>query len=359
MTRGVSGGPGLRVEVADGLAGGGRAALNRAFEVLREHLATGFPPGLAGAVCSRDGLLGRAFGGWAHLPPQARPVTPQTRFDLASLTKVMVTAPLCAHLEQAGRWSFDDPVGRWVPGFRHPAITLRHCLTHTSGLPAHRPFWTLAGSPAGMRSALLEVDPEAGAGQAVIYSDLNFMLLGWAVEACAGGPLDALGRELVLAPLGMDGSGFRPAPADRPKIAATEVWGEVHDENARGLGGVSGHAGLFAPLDDVVRFATALVAPGRDPRRAPYLPVDPAAAPAGAPPEVRGIGWRLQPMPIAPGWPDDAYGHTGFTGTSLLVAPAAGLAVVLLTNAVHPQRREGGAGAIRAAFHGALLPLLA
>ncbi len=350
--------PPLVIELADELSEGSRPHLESAFQALGAHLQAGFPPGVAAAVCGTAGVLGRAWGGWAKLPPRGIPVGADTLFDLASLTKVMATTPLCLRLEQAAAWSLDDPVQRWVDGFHHPTITLRHCLTHTSGLPAHKPFWELADSPAAIRIALFEVEPDAPPGKRVVYSDLNFILLGWAVENCGGQSLDVLCREHVLSPLAMMGSGYRPPATHRSRIAATEVWGEVHDENARALGGVSGHAGLFAPLDDVVKFAHSLVASDRHPGVAPYQPPDPSRPRIGAPPEVRGLGWRLQPMAIAPGWPDDAYGHTGFTGTSVLVAPSSGLAAVLLSNAVHPKRRLNGAASLRADFHRALLPLL-
>ncbi|GAC1583560.1 MAG: serine hydrolase domain-containing protein [Candidatus Dormibacteria bacterium] len=350
--------PPLVVELADNLCEGSRLKLESAFQALEAHLRAGFPPGVAAAVCGTAGVLGRAWGGWAKLPPRGIRVSPDTLFDLASLTKVMATTPLCLRLEHVAAWSLEDPVQRWVHGFQHPAITLRHCLTHTSGLPAHKPFWELADSPAGIRVALFDVEPDAPPGERVVYSDLNFMLLGWAVESCAGRPLDVLCREHVLSPLAMTGSGYRPPATHRSRIAASEVWGHVHDENARALGGVSGHAGLFAPLDDVAKFAQALIASDRHPGLAPYLPPDPSQPRIGAPPDVRGLGWRLQPQPIAPGWPEDAYGHTGFTGTSMLVAPRSGIAAVLLSNAVHPKRRLNGAASLRADFHRALLPLL-
>lgn len=352
--------PELVIELADGLDEPARQALDRAFQALGAHLREGFPPAVAAAVSTPGGCLGRAWGGFAKLPPRGVAVTPDTVFDLASLTKVMVTTPLCLMLEQAGAWSLDDPVRRWLPGFRHRSVTVRHCLAHVSGLPAHIRFWERAQSPAAIRAALYEVDLEAVPGERVVYSDLGFILLGWAVESCAGRPLDVLAREMVLRPLGMARSRFRPPAGWRRRVAASEVWGEVHDENARSLGGVSGHAGLFAPLDDVVRFAEALSAPDRRPGLPPYRSAKMVRRQAGEAPksEVRGLGWRLQPIPMAAGWPPDTFGHTGFTGTSLLVAPGAGLAAVLLSNAVHPERRPDGAARVRVDFHAALVPLL-
>ena len=135
-------------------------------------------------------------------------------------------------------------MSRWVSSFKHPSITLRHCLTHASGLPAHRRFWELADSYSGIRAALIAVDVEAPPGDGIVYSDLNFMLLGWAIEGCAGRPLDVLWSEQVARPLGMVNSGFRPPAGIRSRIAATEVRAVVHDENARALGGVAEVVGI-------------------------------------------------------------------------------------------------------------------
>ena len=196
-------------------------------------------------------------------------------------------------------------------------------------------------------------------GEDVRYSDLGFMLLGWVLEACLGRSLEDAFAAEVAAPLGLRHTQFRPSSADRRRTAATElngdqrprpglVWGEVHDGNAHALGGVAGHAGLFAPLGDMARFVQALL----DPEPGTLLSAESIAlmgtrqASTGA--DVRGIGWRLEPENWG-SWPPGTIWHTGFTGTSLLVAPARGTAVVLLTNSVHPYRRldDQAAGAGR------------
>jgi serine-type D-Ala-D-Ala carboxypeptidase len=332
------------------------AVLPGLFDVLGRALRDGFPPGVAGAVVDRDGVAAAAWGGWARGAPHRVPVTRETVFDLASLTKVVATTPVAQRLEQEHRWSLDDQVARWLPGCRLPGVTLRHCLTHTSGLPPHRPFYRDVSGVRQVRRALFAVAPEAAPGETVTYSDLNFMLLGWAAARCGGLRLDRLAERLVFRPLRMRWTRYRPPVAWRPRLAASEVFGMVHDENARALDGVSGHAGLFSTLDDLAAFAAALLAPERHEVLHPDQVLEATRRWAGEPPEERGLGWRVRPLDLAPGWPDDTVGHTGFTGTSLVLSRGAGLATVLLTNATHPIRRPDGVLALRHAFHQALAP---
>jgi serine-type D-Ala-D-Ala carboxypeptidase len=357
--------PLLHTDTRLGIPGPHRRALAAAAAELAPLLEGGFPSGVAAALVTAEGVAGRLWGGWACQVPDRVPVAADTRFDLASLTKVTVTLPLVLTLSDAGTWSLEDPVAAWVRGFPRADVTLRHCLTHTSGLPDHRPFYKLPGR-AAFRAALLEEARRSPGPEApVLYSDLNFILLGWALATASGMPLDRLARERLLRPLGMDATGFRPPRRLRRRIAATEVggdqradagtiWGEVHDGNAWALGGVSGHAGLFAPLDDMARFVAALLGP---PDRHPVLSAASIAAmsrrQAGRQPDVRGLGWRLQPAAWG-AWPAGTYWHTGFTGTSLLIAPALGVGVVLLTNGVHPVRQPERQAAMRVAVHRAV-----
>jgi CubicO group peptidase (beta-lactamase class C family) len=197
----------------------------------------------------------------------------------------------------------------------------------------------------------------------VSYSDLGFMLLGWAVEECAGEPLAELAGREVLRPLGMTSTGYRPrVPLQR--IAATEadgdqrpgsgvVWGSVHDGNAFALGRVSGHAGLFGTAADLGRFAGALLTPDRHPVLSAQTIALMTARQAGAGAEARVLGWRLNPEAWG-SWPDGTLWHTGFTGTSLLIAPTLDVAVMLLSNAVHPVRRLDQIGMFRAQIHRAI-----
>ena len=313
---------------------------------LERHLADAFPSGLSLAVVDAEGPFFSAFGGRACRVGTVRPITATTSYDLASLTKVVCSVTLTMVLARRGELALDDPVERWLPPYPRTGTTLAHLLTHTSGLVDHRPFFEhLRGRPAIEAAVLEEAARSAPTGE-VRYSDLNFMLLGWVLEACGASTLIALFTTEVAAPLAMGRTGFRPPPDE--ETAATEldggqrldpglVWGEVHDGNAHTLGGVAGHAGLFAPLDDLVAFARHLLAPDGRVLTAADLEAM-ATRHAGHGADVRGLGWRLAPEGWG-NWPEGTLWHTGFTGTSLLVSPPAGLAVVLLTNAIHPPRR--------------------
>ncbi|HEX4212954.1 MAG TPA: serine hydrolase domain-containing protein [Candidatus Dormibacteraeota bacterium] len=327
-----------------------RPVAEAAFEAVERELGTGFAPGAAAALVDADGDVAAAWGGAAVLSPRI-PVARDTVFDLASLTKQVVTAPLASLLAAEGRWSLDDRLGRWLEGYGHP-VTLRQCLTHTSGLVPHLPLWQLASTRAGMRDAVFAAPP--GDQTRIVYSDLNYILLGWAIESCAGRPLDELAAERLFRPLGMARTLYLPPESIRDRLAASEIWGEVHDENCRALGGVTGHAGLFSTLDDLARYSAAMLRPGAHPAL-PEAAIGEMLRPqASDPPEERGLGWRLHPWEQLAGWPEDAFGHTGFTGTSLVMSRSAGVAAVLLTNATHPRRRPEGAAAVRRAFHAAI-----
>jgi beta-N-acetylhexosaminidase len=357
--------PSLAVEYR-GLAGqraDGYAALSR---VLLQGLSASLPPAAAMTVSSEGGTCYRAAGGWANLGHGSAdpvPAGPDTLFDLASLTKVIVTTPLVMLLHQRGAWDLDDPISRWLPGAPRSAVTIRQCLTHTAGLVPHRPYFSFQQDAGQLKQAVLAELGVAVPGP-VRYSDLSFMLLGWAVENCAGGALDVLARQEVLEPLGMTRTCYHPVAAVE-SIAATEVngdqrlqheaiWGTVHDGNAFAMGGVSGHAGLFAPADDLNQFATALLRP----RTHPVLSADTIRlmttlhATTGS--DARALGWRLRPSAWGR-WPQGTFWHTGFTGTSLLISPRADTAVVLLTNFVHPVRQPDETGLLRTRLHRAAL----
>ncbi|HWG15989.1 MAG TPA: serine hydrolase domain-containing protein [Streptosporangiaceae bacterium] len=329
------------------------------------QLAAGLPPAAATAVCSPAGVRYRAAGGWANLgygASQPVPASDQTLFDLASLTKVVATVPLVLLLHQRGTWDIDDPIARWLPGAPPSPVTLRDCLSHTSGLIAHRPYYAgCEDAPAIRRAVVAEL--ATARGGPVVYSDLNFMLLGWAVEECAGEPFASLLQREVLGPLGMTATTYRP-DAPRTSIAATEVdgdqrlvpgtvWGEVHDGNAFALGGVSGHAGLFSTAADLAAFTTALLVPERHPVLSAATIGLMTTRQAADGDDIRALGWRLKPSGWG-AWPAGTFWHTGFTGTSLLISPPLGTAVVLLTNAVHPVRRLPEAGLMRATVHRAV-----
>jgi CubicO group peptidase (beta-lactamase class C family) len=324
-------------------------------------LDEGFPPSVSLAVVRPGGVVLEAFGGQACVVGETVATTAGTRYDLASLTKVVCTTTLTMLARQRGALSLQDPVVRWLPGFPEPRTTVWHLLTHTSGLVDHIPFYLNATGRRPIEAALFAEATGSRPGGSVCYSDLNFMLLGWALEACLGRPLDEAFADEVAAPLGLDHTKFLPPVVDRRRTAATEldgdqrlgpglVWGEVHDGNAYALGGVAGHAGLFAPLAGLSRFVQALLAP--EPGR--LLSAESTALlgtrQAATGTDVRGIAWRLEPEDWG-AWPPGTIWHTGFTGTSLLVSPALETGIVLLTNSVHPHRRLEDQAAVRARVH--------
>ncbi len=335
-------------------------ALGRLRGYLEELVEEGFPPSISLAVVGREGPVLECFGGNACVVGEVVPTTIGTRYDLASLTKLVCTVTLVLAASQRGELALSDPVRRLLPSYPNPATTLRHLLTHTAGLVDHRPFFATLEGREQIEAAVYQEAACAAPTGAVRYSDLGFMLLGWALERLHGAPLDELFTSLVAGPLGLDRTGFRPA-VDRHEVAATEldgdqrlgpglVWGEVHDGNAFALKGVAGHAGLFAPLEDLSRYVAGLLDPGGTPVLDARSIAEMGTRQAGTGDDVRGIGWRLFPRQWG-SWPADTIWHTGFTGTSLLASPSRGVGVVLLTNAVHPVRRLEEQAGVRARIH--------
>lgn len=270
------------------------------------------------------------------------PVRLETMFDAASLTKVVATLPAVLTLAAWGKLSLDDAVQLYLPEFRHPEVTLRHLLMHASGLPGDLPFVPRTEKRPFLLEEIMAQDLVFQPGTAARYSDLGMILLGLAVERVSGEPLDHFVRQHVFAPLGMHNAMFNPGPELRDRIAATEkvngayVLGEVHDEKSFQLGGVSGSAGLFATADDLSRYAAWWLRPDEAGLLPPALMREAVASPMRG----RGIGWEVWHDPVYPvscggSWPYGSFGHTGFTGTSLWIAPERGLSVVFLTNAVH------------------------
>jgi CubicO group peptidase (beta-lactamase class C family) len=338
--------------------------LDRIGALLDEAVGGGGIPG-AVAVAGRGPVtLGRWVAGQADRSTE-RPMRADTVFDLASLTKVVATTAVTLALAGRGELGLGDPVAGYLPdarACRDGHVTIAQLLTHTSGLPEGRTFHRWCGSRAELLRDLDRTPLDEPPGSRVVYSDLGFMLLGEVVAVAAGEPLDAALRRLVTGPLGMTATGFRPnGPAER--FAATEcrgdgtAWtGTVHDENARLMGGVAGHAGLFASAADLARFAAwwvgadDVVVPASLRRAAVTCQTEGVGG-------RRGYGWACSGdgFDILGGrWPPGAVSHTGFTGTSLALDPASGLWVVLLTNAVHAGRDATAVKALRRAVHEAV-----
>ncbi|NLZ64491.1 MAG: beta-lactamase family protein [Lentisphaerae bacterium] len=279
-------------------------------------------------------------------------------FDLASLSKVLVTTTLVAQLCEQGTLSLNTTLAEIFPEFTlglqaawRQEVTIRHLLAHCSGLPAGYPFHQLSPDRRqDFRQILLSLPLTAAPGQVECYSDLGMMILGEVVVTLLGQNLDSLARQQIFSPLGLhDGIGYCPALQQRSSCVPTELcadsgqpWqGMVHDENARWLGGIAGHAGLFANITTLARLVQALF-----PSNSKLLPEDMLrlfTRPAGIiPASSRCLGWDSPSRNSSAGEhiSPQGYGHTGFTGTCIWIDPEKELAVILLSNAVHPCRED-------------------
>lgn len=371
---------------------------------VREGLARGVFPGAVVVVVHDGTTLVRHAGGYAQVVPRRIPMRSDTIFDLASLTKPAATTTAVLRLWARGAIDLDAPVAAHLPAFAQGGkarVTIRHLLTHTSGLSAWEmlylpgPRGTTGARARACRSVEQAVRRICATplafppGTRVEYSDLGFIVLGYLLERLSGEPLDRHIQRGIFAPLQMVDTRFRPPASWRARCASTEVgnaferasasaaglgrrfrWrkglirGQVHDGNAWHLGrGVAGHAGLFSTATDLARFGLAVLNGGRL-GRVRVLPEDIVAESLrnqtpGLDPGPRGLGWTLK------GWPfigtkasSSAFGHTGFTGCSLLVDPVRRLVVVLMTNRVHPRADSTAIQQFRPAFHDAVLEAL-
>jgi CubicO group peptidase (beta-lactamase class C family) len=331
-----------------------------AAELVDRAVAAGVVPGavLAAGLRTPDPALLHVAGDAQRDAATLRPMTADTVFDLASLTKVVATLPIVLRLAGRGEIGLDQPVNRYLPRFAgrgKGAVTVRQLLLHTSGLPGQRRYYQQLHDPAEILAAALAEPLAAHPGAAFRYSDVGFINLGELAAAVAGRGLDELVQDVVCGPLGMTATKYLP-PADwAGRIAATEVVdgvakvGVVHDENAEILGGVAGHAGLFGTAADLARYAAAwagnasggdLLLGGDGGHRGPFwgMRAEALRCQTGGLGGRRGLGWGLRGDTydnMGDGWPTSGAGHTGFTGTSLSVDPRSGLWAVLLTNAVH------------------------
>lgn len=319
--------------------------------VVQRGLNAGGYPG-ASVVVGRRGaaVWQKGFGrlGWT---PSSPAVTPdRSIYDLASLTKVVGTTTAAMVLWDEGRLDLDAPVSRYLPTFAggmKDDVTVRHLLTHRSGLPAGRELWRLSNSPNEARNVVLQTPLECRPGQCFIYSDLGADVLGWVVETAAGQGLDVLLHERVFQPLGMSDTQYRPADSLAYRIAPTEVTpprgyplrGQVHDENAYTLGGVAGHAGLFSTASDLSIFAQMMLNGGTydGVRILSDSAVELFTTRAAG---TRALGWDTADGDGGSGEYLSArsYGHTGYTGTSIWIDPDREMFVILLTNRVHAAR---------------------
>ena len=263
------------------------------------------------------------------------PNTADTIYDMASLTKVLATAPAVMKLVELGKLELDAPLKRYLPEFVSDRVTVRSLLTHTSGERPGMPLAGWSGYEAGIAKALAQPLGEEPNSR-IRYSDVNFILLGELVRRVSGDSLDVFCQREIFAPLKMTDSAFRPAKSDR--IAPTTIRGEVHDPTARQLGGVAGHAGLFSTASDVAKFARMMLdgGPVLKPETIALMTV--VATPAGVEGR-RGLGWDIDTPysgPRGKWFPLGSYGHTGWTGGSLWIDPFSRTFVIFLSNRNHP-----------------------
>jgi len=338
---------------------GDRGPFGPAVELLERGIGQAYPGAVLAVRYRGEIILRHAVGSTARSTPHRR-ATAETVYDLASLTKVVATTPLILQAAAEGRLHLYDPLPLHISESPHDGVTLRHLLTHTSGLPAWIPFYVDTGGYETIVRRAATAPLSSAPGTEVLYSDLGFMLLGEVARRVLDAPLDRLARDRIFEPLDMHATGYRPDLGSIDRIAPTEdgavieqemageagrrhpwrtslIWGEVHDTNAFVMGGVSGHAGLFGTADDLLGYARMWLAGGRGPRGPIVSPdlIDAAVARHAAAP--RGLGWALSGPH---GWwgdtlSDHAYGHTGFTGTALVIDPERDVAIVLLSNAVN------------------------
>ncbi|WP_019358210.1 serine hydrolase [Streptomyces sp. AA1529] len=308
-----------------------------------------------------------------ELPPRRRvPARTGTVYDVASLTKLF-TSIVALQQVDAGRLRLEAPVARYLPAFAargKGGITVRQLLTHTSGLPAEPrpPLWTVDGGQRARRHSILRTRPFARPGAAYRYSDINMISLQLVLERVTGRPLDALVRRGITGPLRLHDTAYRPPAARQARIAATSVKtrpargllrGSVHDDNAWAMGGVAGHAGIFSTVDDLAVLAQTLLNGGTYRGRRILAPS--AVTLLGRnytsrfPGDAHGLGFELdQTWYMGALSSPRTLGHTGFTGTSLVIDPVSRSFAILLTNRVHPRDESPSTNPARRALARAL-----
>jgi CubicO group peptidase (beta-lactamase class C family) len=351
--------------------------------MLAERIAAGdFPSAVYLVSAGGEVALGDALGD-AVREPERRPATFDTIYDLASLTKPLVTGLLCAQLIERGEIKLDGTVAGYLPEFDEAdkrAITIRQLLTHTSGFPAWRPLYiTAGGRKERALSAVAAETLEYSPGTHVRYSDLNFITLGFLLERITGAQLTDLARLKIFEPLSLRRTFFNPAASLRTEMAACEngnayerqmctetsageysnwrerlIWGEVHDGNAHFLGGAAGHAGLFSTARETLRIASQFVARYTEllePRTCALFRTNMTAGLE----EARSFAWQLAETvdsAAGPDLPPDSFGHLGFTGTSCWTDAARERTFILLTNRTHARALPfANINSVRRRFH--------
>jgi len=355
----------------------GEAQLQPAFNVIEKAISDKAFPGATLAVGYRGKVSVHAFGKLSY-DAKAAATVPVTMYDIASLTKVVATTTLVAKLAEgdfAVPLDLDAKIERYLPEWaggpnsewRH-RVTVRHLLTHTSGLPPFKEYWRTSKSKQDTLTKIFAEPLEYEPGTKEVYSDLGIILMAEIIERLTGRTLDDLAKTTIFSPLGMTNTMYRPPKKLWPTIAPTEidnnlrhrqVQGEVHDENAFVIGGISGHAGLFSTAPDLAAFCQMLLNGGvyahqRVLRRATIAQFTTPQQLSGG---TRTLGWAVPTEGGSSGhyFSAHSFGHTGFTGTSIWIDPDRQLFVVLLTNRVHPTRENTKIQRVRVELHDAVM----
>lgn len=358
----------------------GEAQLQSAFDVIEKAIADKAFPGATIAVGYRDKVTYHAFGHLSY--DKDSPATKvDTMYDLASLTKVVVTTTLVEKLVEGdfdSPLNLDAPIERYLPEWasgpqsewRH-RVTVRHLMTHTSGLPPFKEYWRTSTGKADTLKMIFAEPLDYEPGTQMVYSDLGIILMAEIIQRLTGKPLDELANEYLFGPLDMKDSMYNPPKKLWPEIAPTEVddrWrhrliqGEVHDENAYAIGGVSGHAGVFSTSPDLAAFCQMLLNGGvyGHQRILKRSTIAEFTVPQPISKNERTLGWVVPTEGSSSGhyFSVHSYGHTGFTGTTIWIDPDRQVFVVLLTNRVHPTRENHKIAEVRPAVHDAVMKAL-
>jgi len=349
--------------------------------ILTAAVADSAFPGAYAIVGDSRGVLARVGAGRIDWARNAQRPTDRTLWDLASLTKVLATTSAAAQLVEQERINLDAPVQRYLPDWTGPgkdSVTVRHLLTHTSGLPAFRPYDRQTTNRDSIAVLLYNTELERPAGERMVYSDIGAFVLGAVIEKVSGERLDAYFRTHIARPLKLQETMFTPPSFLRVRIAPTEidtlrgglVRGAVHDERAYYLGGVAAHAGLFGSGRDLARFATMMLRGGVLDGAHIFSPATIAQFTRYATPDFsnRALGWQKREQPgmrFTTGAPwggttmsASAFGHTGFTGTSIGIDPERDLYIILLSNRVNPTRNNNKITAVRRTLTDAVVAVI-
>jgi beta-N-acetylhexosaminidase len=353
------------------------AKLKPVYDVLDRAVSDHAFPGGVLAVGLRGEIQVHAFGRQTY-DTTSPAVAADTIYDAASLTKPVVTTTLVAMQVEAGRIALDSPVARYVPEWNagpnpewRKGVTVRHLLTHSSGLPAHKDYFLKIHSEREAIANICKEQLEYEPGSKTVYSDLGFILLGEILGRVTGKSLDQLARERIFAPLGLTNTLFNPPKALVNRIAPTEndatyrkhlLRGEVHDENAFAMGGVAGHAGMFSTAPDLAAFCQMLLNGGSyaHQRLLNRATLAQFTAPQTLAANARTLGWMVPTADSTSGryFSARSFGHLGFTGTSIWIDPDKQLFVILLTNRVYLTRANDKIAAVRPAVHDAIIEAL-